>query len=300
MGAEILFFTPFFSRQLFLQRKPKLLRSRCLYYSNSCAVNQVLLQGGDIGVNPDPPKRKSAAPRCPQCEKPVARNHSFCFDVTHAKCSKVFDPKYISSSRPKEWVCPKCTISVLPFNKHNLSLLDTSCMSEPGTEDPDFVDEHLHMLEERSHQVRIFHINTQSMASSFDELLATIDEYPFDIATMSETLLKDNPLLLLCVTIPSYSHVFRNHNKIRGGDVGAYLREGISYKRRIDIENIAPDLEHLFLEIPGRNKHIKMLLGVLFRSELIRKPPNVAQYSREIIRPVECSLEWSYCRYRWC
>lgn len=96
MGAEILFFTPFFSRQLFLHRKPKLLRSRCLYYWNSCAVNQVLLQGGDIGVNPDPPKRKSAAPRCPQCEKPVARNHSFCFDVTHAKCSKVFDPKYIS------------------------------------------------------------------------------------------------------------------------------------------------------------------------------------------------------------
>lgn len=80
--------------------------------------------------------------------------------------------------------------------------------------------------------------------------------------------------------------------------MGAYLREGISYKRRIDIENIAPDLEHLFLEIPGRNKHIKMLLGVLFRSELIQKPPNVAQYSREIIRPVECSLEWYYCRYR--
>ena len=75
---------------------------------------------------------------------------------------------------------------------------------------------------------------------------------------------KDNPLLLQFVTIPSYSHVFRNHNKIRGGGVGAYLREGISYKRRIDIENIAPDLEHLFLEIAGRNKHIKMLLGVLF------------------------------------
>ena len=36
--------------------------------------------------------------------------------------------------------------------------------------------------------------------------------------------------------------------------MGAYLREGISYKRRIDIENIAPDLEHLFLEIPGRNQ----------------------------------------------
>ena len=72
--------------------------------------------------------------------------------------------------------------------------------------------------------------------------------------------------------LPSFSHVFRNHDKIRGGGVGTYLREGISYKTRIDIENIAPDLEHLLLEIPGRNKHIKMLLGVLFRSELIQKP----------------------------
>ena len=171
-------------------------------------------------------------------------------------------------------------------------------MRKPGAEDPDFADEHLHVLQEGPHQLRIFHINTQSMASSFDELLATIDEYPFDIATMSETWLKDNPLLLQFVTIPSYSHVLRNHNKIRGGGVGAYLREGISYKRRIDIENIAPDLEHLFLEIAGRNEHIKMLLGGLFRSELIQKPPNVAQYSREIIRRVECSLEWSYCRYR--
>ena len=181
--------------------------------------------------------------------------------MTHAKCSKVFDPIYISSSRPKEWVCPKCTISVSPLSK-------------PGAEDPDFVDEHLHVLQEGPHQLQIFHINTQSMAYSCDELLATIEEYPFDIVTMK--WLKDNPLLLQCVTIPSYSHVFRNHNKIRRGGVGTYLREGISYKRRIDIENIAPDLEHLLVEIPGRNKHIKMLLGVLFRSELIQKPPNVA------------------------
>ena len=34
------------------------------------------------------------------------------------------------------------------------------------------------------------------MASSFGELLATIKEYPFVVVTMSETWLKDNPLLL--------------------------------------------------------------------------------------------------------
>lgn len=69
-------------------------------------------------------------------------------------------------------------------------------MSEPEAEDPDFVDEHLQVFQERSHQLRIFHINAQSMASSFDELLATIKEYHFVVVTMSETWLKDNPLLL--------------------------------------------------------------------------------------------------------
>ena len=40
-----------------------------------------------------------------------------------------------------------------------------------------------------------------------DELLATIKECPFDIVTMSETWLKDNPLRLQYVTIPGYSQV---------------------------------------------------------------------------------------------
>ena len=176
----------------------------------------------------------------------------------------------MSSSTPNEWVCPKCTLSVLPFQKHNLSPSDTSGMSELGAEDSEFVDEHLRVLQERSHQLRILHIKTRSMAYSFDELFATINEHPFDVVTMSETWLKDNALLFQYVTIGGYCHVFRNCNKIRGGDVGPYLREGISYKRRIDIENIETNLEHLWLEIPGRNKQSKMLLGVLYRLELIQ------------------------------
>ena len=104
------------------------------------------------------------------------------------------------------------------------------------------------------------------MASWFDELLATIKEYPFNVVTRSETWLKDNALLLQYVTIPGYSHVFQNRNKVRGGGVGAYLREGIRYKRQINIENTKPNLEHLWLEIPGR----KMLFGVLYRSELFQ------------------------------
>ena len=109
------------------------------------------------------------------------------------------------------------------------------------------------------------------MVSTFDDLLAMIKEYPFDIITMSETWLKDNPLRLQYVTIPGYSQVFRNRDRFRGGGVGAYLRDGVSYKRRTDIENMAPELEHLWIEIPGRNRHSKMLLGVLYRSNFIEE-----------------------------
>ena len=126
MEEEISFFARFFSRPRFVHRKPKLSRSQRLYYSRSCAARQILLQGGDIAVNPGPPTRKPTAPRCSQCEKPVAKNHKRCacstwFDVIHAKCSKVFNPKYISSSAPKEWVCPKRTLSVLSFHTTILS-----------------------------------------------------------------------------------------------------------------------------------------------------------------------------------
>ena len=105
------------------------------------------------------------------------------------------------------------------------------------------------------------------MVSTFDELVVTIKFYPFDIVTMSETWLKNNPHLLQYVSISGYVNVFRNRDAIRGGGVGAYLREGISFKRRSDIENIEPELEHLWLEIVRRNKHSNAVLGKLYCSE---------------------------------
>ena len=227
VSQEILHLAPFFFTGLqFNHRKAMKSRGQCLYNLNSCPSRQLLLQGGDISVNPGPAVLKPSAPRCSRCEKPVAKNHkrcicSVCFDVTHVKCSKILNPKHVLSSVPKEWVCPQCTVTVLPFYNHNLSLSNTSCTSEsPMTEDTTLVDEHLSALSERSRQFRLCHINTQSMVSSFDELLATIKEYPFDIVTISETWLKDNPLRLQYVTIPGYSQVFRNRDRFRGGGGG--------------------------------------------------------------------------------
>ena len=157
--------------------------------------------------------------------------------------------------------------TALPFPHADFSDSAIPDSDLPGTDAIDslqFANEHLSALQERSNQLKVLHINAQSMVSTFDELLVTMNEYPFDVVTMSETWLKDNPHLLSYVNILGYCSIFRNRNRVCGGGVGTYVREEISFKRHFDIENIESDLEHLWIEIQGRNKHSKMLLGVVY------------------------------------
>ena len=212
------------------------------------------------------------------CERPVAKNQKLlacevCRELTHAHCSNSnIDLTFFSSSIPTTWTCPCCAFTALPFRHADFSDSAIPDSDLPGTDAIDslqFANEHLSTLQERSNQLKVLHINTQSMVSTFDELLVTMNEYPFDVVTMSETWLKNNPHLLSYVNIPGYCSIFWNRDRVRGGGVGAYVREGISFKRRFNIENIESDLEHLWIEIQGRNKHNKMLLGVVYRSERI-------------------------------
>ena len=96
------------------------------------------------------------------------------------------------------------------------------------------------------------------MISTFDKFLLAVDRYKFDVTTMSETWLKENHLLLQYVTIPGYSHAFNNRDKKRDGGVGVYIKDSIKFKRPSDIEKRYPTLEHLWLEIPGCNKHSRL------------------------------------------
>lgn len=86
---------------------------------------------------------------------------------------------------------------------------------------------------------------------------------------MSETWLKENNLLLQHVSIPGYVQAFNNRTTIRGGGVGVYLKESVNFKRRADLEKKYPGMEHLWLEISGRNRHSRLLLGTIYRSERI-------------------------------
>ena len=134
------------------------------------------------------------------------------------------------------------------------------------------------------------HLNTQSMVSTFDELLVTIREYPFDVIAMSETWMKNNPHLLQYVSIPGYTNLFRNLDEIRGGRVALYIKNSINFKRRTDIEKIEPELEQIWVEISGRNKNIKLLLDVMYRSNRMQDFQTWIDKSENIIS--QLCTEW--------
>ena len=56
--------------------------------------------------------------------------------------------------------------------------LDFSASLDPGLD--------IHPLCSNSGQLKIMHLNTQSMVSTFNELLLTVNSYPLDIVALSE------------------------------------------------------------------------------------------------------------------
>lgn len=83
------------------------------------------------------------------------------------------------------------------------------------------------------------------------------------MVALSETWLRPNKMLLDYVQIPGYELPYNNRDNMRGGGVGFYIKDTIKFKRRTDIENRMPDLEHLWVELPGKIKTVGSL-RVLF------------------------------------
>ncbi|CAH3149016.1 unnamed protein product [Pocillopora meandrina] len=195
-----------------------------------------------------------------KCEQTLKKNQKqinckSCFDLLHVKCL-IFHAHHDFYYKDHE----------LFSSSENPS--NISATLDPGP------DEHLQSLIMRPKHLKVMHLNTKSMVSAFDELLLKIKQYPFDVISMSETWLKENPLLLKHVTILGYNCEFRSRNSIRGGGVGAYIKETPTYKRRSDIEAKELDLEHLWLEFPGRNKHSKLFVGTIIpHTDVLPCPP---------------------------
>ncbi len=77
-------------------------------------------------------------------------------------------------------------MSELPFHTVRNMAVDTQ---------PDFnhfppIDECVHRsaLTSNSSHLSLMHLNTQSMTSTFDELVMLLNDYPFDVVTLSGNL----------------------------------------------------------------------------------------------------------------
>ncbi|PFX24876.1 hypothetical protein AWC38_SpisGene10518 [Stylophora pistillata] len=82
------------------------------------------------------------------------------------------------------------------------------------------------------------------------------NSYPPDIVALSETWLRDQPQLLNYVFISGFVTELQNREGIRGGD----------------IEKAHPELEHLWIEVPGRNKYSRAPVGVIYNSKPMLSP----------------------------
>ena len=82
----------------------------------------------------------------------------------------------IRADKPQDWVCTKCQITTPPFfNCQQKEFLNVILDNNIVNNSPEnSTDQHLEALTSKSKQLKLMHLNTQSMVSTFDELLVTI------------------------------------------------------------------------------------------------------------------------------
>ena len=135
-----------------------------------------------------------------------------CKLLVHLNCSNV-NLKTENSKITRLWSCRACTLKELPL--YHQDVLPMS--KKEGTVDH-YINTHVTKLQELK-----THLNTQSVASTFDEFQFMANKLKFDIITLSETWLKNDKHLLEYISLPDYKFSYRNRYKKRGGGVGVYI-----------------------------------------------------------------------------
>ena len=151
----------------------------------------------------------------------MAKNHkraicTECFDITHAKCTRFLNLKAVSSTVPASWICLKCTSNFIIPDLDESEQYDTSVSSNTpnNTNIRSILDQHPKHL-------KIMHLNTQSMVSTFNEFLLVVSQYSFDV-----------PYLLEYVSITGHTALFRNRDVIKDQTSNIF---GSSFREEIDI-----------------------------------------------------------------
>ena len=92
-----------------------------------------------------------------------------------------------------------------------------------------------------------------------------LENHKFDIVALSETWLKDNKHQYEYVQIPGYNTVFRNRENKKGGGVGFYVKDHVSFTLRNDIMKMDDSIETIWIEVRGKNKNSAFLIGAFYQ-----------------------------------
>ena len=101
--------------------------------------------------------------------------------------------------------------------------------------------------------LKMFHLNIRSIYGKFDEIRdILLSCNKIDIFGLTETILADNDTANY--EVPGFTLIKRNRKSGPGGGVCVYVRDGINFELREDLQ--CDEIESIFLEImPNKSKH---------------------------------------------
>ena len=114
----------------------------------------------------------------------------------------------------------------------------------------------------------LVHQNIRGLQSNSENLCAVVDNHNIDIITLSETHLTNSEPRDL-YSIDGYELITLNRSEGKGGGVCIYIKEGINWERREDLES--KNIENIWVEIFFKNSH-SFLICCIYR------PPDTSKY----------------------
>ena len=116
--------------------------------------------------------------------------------------------------------------------------------------------------------MKIVHQNIRGILSNFDMLEEFLTSHnSIDIMALSETHLEDTNVG--SCKINGYKFLYKNRTNGKGGGVAYYIKENITFERRLDLEN--SHTESIWIQINQKNSKC-FLVGCFY------KPPETSKY----------------------
>ena len=143
----------------------------------------------------------------------------------------------------------------------NLNINDS--VGEKSFYSPDDFNDYITHRAIHDSNLSMIHMNCRSILRNFDDIHSLLDtlSITFSAIAVTETWLRDDSNLC---NIQCYKFERTNRESRRGGGVGVYIQDKITYKCRKDLDLNGDHMESIFVELDNVNAK-NVILGVVYR-----------------------------------